>query len=100
MKSVLGLFSKIAKGNQGETLVLESITKLLRNDDKKETNFFIIPKVQIEDGNTSREIDIVLLHPLFGLFIIEVKNWDKLLITKKIIHLNKLKSIKIFYCQK
>ena len=83
MKSVLGLFSKIAKGNQGETLVLESITKLLRNDDKKETNFFIIPKVQIEDGNTSREIDIVLLHPLFGLFIIEVKNWDKLLITKE-----------------
>lgn len=83
MKSVLGLFSKIAKGNQGETLVLESITKLLRNDDKKETNFFIIPKVRIEDGNTSREIDIVLLHPLFGLFIIEVKNWDKLLITKE-----------------
>ena len=81
MKSVLGLFSKIAKGNQGETLVLESITKLLRNNDTKETNFFIIPKVQIEDGTTSREIDIVLLHPLFGLFIIEVKNWDKLIIT-------------------
>lgn len=83
MKSVLGLFSKIAKGNQGETLVLESITKLLRNNDNKETNFFIIPKVQIEDGSTSREMDIVLLHPLFGLFIIEVKNWDKLLITKE-----------------
>ena len=28
MKSILGLFSKIAKGNQGEALVLESITKL------------------------------------------------------------------------
>ena len=83
MKSVLGLFSKIAKGNQGETLVLESITKLLRNNDNKESNFFIIPKVQIEDGNTSREIDIVLLHPLFGLFIIEVKNWDKLIITEE-----------------
>lgn len=82
MKSILGLFSKIAKGNQGETLVLESITKLLRNGNN-ETNFFIIPKIQIEDGNTSKEIDIILLHPLFGLFIIEVKNWSKLIITNE-----------------
>ncbi len=82
MKSILGLFSKITKGNQGETFVLESITKLLKNSNDNETNFFIIPKVQIEDGTISREIDLVLLHPIHGLFIIEVKNWDRLIITQ------------------
>lgn len=82
MKSILGIFSKISKGNLGETEVLESITKLLKNG-KDETNFFIIPKVQIEDGSTTKEIDIILLHPLFGLFVIEVKNWNKLIVTEE-----------------
>ena len=82
MKSILGIFSKISKGNIGETEVLESITKLLKNG-KDETNFFIIPKVQIEDGSTTKEIDIILLHPLFGLFVIEVKNWNKLIVTEE-----------------
>ena len=41
MKSILGLFSKIAKGNQGEALVLESITKLLKTTSNNEENFFI-----------------------------------------------------------
>ena len=58
MKSILGIFSKISKGNIGETEVLESITKLLKNG-KDETNFFIIPKVQIEDGSTTKGIDII-----------------------------------------
>ena len=44
MESILGIFSKISKGNIGETEVLESITKLLKKG-KDETNFFIIPKV-------------------------------------------------------
>ena len=69
MKSILGLFSKIAKGNQGEALVLESITRLLKNTSNNEDNFFIIPKVQIEDGTISKEIDMVLLHRVYGLFI-------------------------------
>lgn len=83
MKSILGLFSKIAKGNQGEALVLESITRLLKNTANNEDNFFIIPKVQIEDGTISKEIDMVLLHRVYGLFIIEVKNWGKLEITQE-----------------
>lgn len=83
MKSILGLFSKIAKGNQGEALVLESITRLLKNTSNNEDNFFIIPKVQIEDGTISKEIDMVLLHRVYGLFIIEVKNWEKLEITQE-----------------
>ncbi len=83
MKSILGLFSKISKGNQGEALVLESITRLLKNTSNNEDNFFIIPKVQIEDGTISKEIDMVLLHRVYGLFIIEVKNWEKLEITQE-----------------
>ncbi|MEV9529253.1 NERD domain-containing protein [Aliarcobacter butzleri] len=83
MKSILGLFSKIAKGNQGEALVLESITKLLKTTSNNEENFFIIPKVQIEDATISKEIDMVLLHRVYGLFIIEVKNWEKLEITQE-----------------
>ncbi|KLE05365.1 AAA family ATPase [Aliarcobacter butzleri] len=83
MKSILGLFSKIAKGNQGEALVLESITKLLKTTSNNEENFFIIPKVQIEDATISKEIDMVLLHAVYGLFIIEVKNWEKLEITQE-----------------
>ena len=78
MKSILGLFSKIAKGNQGEALVLESITRLLKSTNNNEESFFIVPKVQIEDGTISKEIDMVLLHRIYGLFIIEVKNWEKL----------------------
>lgn len=83
MKSILGLFSKIAKGNQGESLVLESITKLLKTTSNSEENFFLIPKVQVEDATISREIDMVLLHAIHGLFIIEVKNWEKLEITQE-----------------
>jgi len=82
IKSILGIFSKIAKGDAGEQEVVESITKLLKSPNKEE-NFFIIPKAQVDDGMTNREVDVILLHPLYGLFVIEVKNWDKLVITEE-----------------
>ena len=82
MKSILKLFSKISKGNLGEEQVLETMINLLKNG-SNESNFFIIPKVQIADFSASKEIDIVLLHPLYGLYIIEVKNWNNLIITEE-----------------
>lgn len=82
MKSILGIFSKISKGNLGEAQVLETMINLLKNGNN-ESNFFLIPRVQIKDFSSSKEIDLVLLHPLYGLYIIEVKNWNKLIITEE-----------------
>jgi len=80
--SILKVFQKLTKGNEGETQVVESITRLLKDGDQ-ESNFFIIPKVQIEDFNTNREIDLILLHPVYGIFVIEVKNWTRLEFNEK-----------------
>jgi len=74
----LKIFSKIYKGEEGETQVLTSITKLLNSQHSGEENYYIIPKATIKDINGSREIDLLLLHPVFGLYVIEVKNWDSL----------------------
>lgn len=93
MKSILKLFSKISKGNLGEEQVLETMINLLKNG-SNESNFFIIPKVQIADLAASKEIDIVLLHPLYGLYIIEVKNWNKLIITEENNPFNQAKEYK------
>lgn len=93
MKSILKLFSKISKGNLGEEQVLETMINLLKNG-SNESNFFIIPKVQITDLAASKEIDIVLLHPLYGLYIIEVKNWNKLIITEENNPFNQAKEYK------
>jgi len=70
-------FSKIFKGNQGEAEVLSSISKLLRNKEGEE-NYYLIPKSTLSDINGSVEIDIILLHPTLGIFVIEVKNWDNI----------------------
>ena len=81
MSITKSLWDKLYKGKKGEEKVLESLTKLLRGG-KDNENFFLMNKYQIEDLTTSREIDVVLLHPTFGLFVIEVKNWAKLDISK------------------
>lgn len=65
------------KGEQGEAKVLESITQLLRAP-KGEDNFFIIPKYKIPSLTGPVESDLILIHPVFGLFIIEVKNWKSM----------------------
>ena len=75
----LNIFSKIYKGNEGEAEVLNSITKLLNTQHDGEENYYLIPKATLKDiGGASREIDLLLLHPVFGLYAIEVKNWDSL----------------------
>lgn len=75
--SILTLFDKLKIGDDGEKEVLSAISKMLKSS-KNSDNFLLIPKAKISDGTTSREIDIVLLHPVLGLFIIEVKNWKSL----------------------
>jgi len=77
MKTVLNFFSKMLKGNEGEQDVLLSITQLLRNS-KNQDNFFLLQKVKIPDISKTVEIDLLLLHPTLGIFVIEVKNWESL----------------------
>ena len=75
--SLLNFFSKITKGDEGENAVLNSITKILRNSNDEE-NFFLLQKVKIPDTTRSIEIDLLLLHPTLGIFVIEVKNWESI----------------------
>jgi len=74
----LNIFSKIYKGDQGEAEVLASIAKLLNLNETGEENYFLIPKSTLKDLNGSREVDLLLLHPVLGLYAIEVKNWRSL----------------------
>ena len=74
----LNIFSKIYKGEEGEAEVLAAIAKLLNISENGEENYFLIPKSTLGDYNGSREVDLLLLHPVFGLYAIEVKNWDSL----------------------
>jgi hypothetical protein len=77
MANLLNFFSKMAKGDAGENEVLESITQLLRNSDNQ-NNFFLLQKVKIPDMTKTLEIDLLLLHPTLGIYVIEVKNWESL----------------------
>jgi len=64
------------KGNEGEDLVVTAIKDMLTS--ARDDNFYIIPKISIPDLNGSREIDVLLLHPILGIYIIEVKNWKSI----------------------
>lgn len=74
----LNIFSKIYKGKEGEAEVLAAIAKLLNVNETGEENYFLIPKSTLKDVTGSREVDLLLLHPVFGLYAIEVKNWSSL----------------------
>jgi superfamily I DNA and RNA helicase len=60
---------------------LESIIEILRKNG--DDNYYLIPKATFKDINSSIEIDLLLLHPIFGLYVIEVKNWDELIINQE-----------------
>jgi hypothetical protein len=67
------LFQKlIIIGNKGE----KKVTTALENVFKE--NVFIKRKFKIPTLTSSKEADILLIHPALGIFIIEVKNKDKI----------------------
>lgn len=75
--NIKSIFSKIFKGEQGEVDVFEAISKILNNDGGE--NYYLIPKATIDDAaGGSKEIDLLLLHPVLGIYVIEVKNWSSL----------------------
>ena len=78
---IMKTLKKFLKGNKGEEEVLNSIINILRKNG--DDNYYLIPKNTLGDFNSSYEIDLLLLHPVFGLYAIEVKNWDKLQITQE-----------------
>lgn len=77
MNIIKSIFSKIFKGEQGEADVFEAIGKILNS--KGDENYYLIPKATLDDAaGSSKEIDLLLLHPVFGIYVIEVKNWSNL----------------------
>lgn len=75
--SLSGVFANLFKGETGEAEVLTSISKLLKNKSGEE-NYYLIPKATLSDINGSVEIDLLLLHPVLGVYVIEVKNWSSM----------------------
>lgn len=71
------IFAKYCKGEQGESYVCDSIASILKDKSDKE-NYYLVPKARLESGGIVFEIDLLLLHPTLGIYIIEVKNWDSL----------------------
>ena len=57
---------------------MAAIAKLLNVNETGEENYFLIPKSTLKDITGSREVDLLLLHPVLGLYAIEVKNWSSL----------------------
>ncbi len=81
-KSIMKAFKKLFKGNKGEEEVLNSIVSILRKNG--DNNYYLIPKATFKDINASIEIDLLLLHYVFGLYVIEVKNWESLNLLNKL----------------
>jgi len=79
-KKFMKTLKKLLKGQKGEDEVLESIIEILRKSGDE--NYYLIPKATFKDVTSSIEIDLLLLHPIFGLYVIEVKNWSKFEITQ------------------
>ena len=71
------IFFGLFKGDQGEAEVLTALTKLLKTNSGEE-NYYLIPKTSLPDINGSAEVDLLLLHPVLGIYAIEVKNWDNI----------------------
>ena len=63
------------KGKDGEK---EVIKKLKTQLDKNENNYYLLSNVALKDISTTKDIDILLVHPVFGIYIIEVKNYKKI----------------------
>jgi len=72
-----GVDYKIVRGEKGEYKVAEAIRRhlILR---EKEENFILLVRTAIADINGSKEIDILLLHPVLGIYVVEVKDWRKI----------------------
>lgn len=76
------VLAKYFKGEQGESYVCDSIASLLRDKSDRE-NYYLIPKARLGFAENIFEIDLLLLHPTLGIFVVEVKNWDSLELIKK-----------------
>jgi len=69
---------RIFKGKEGELEVLKSISLLLEDKELKNPTFLILNRISVPDITGSREIDLLLMHPVLGIYVIEVKNWNSL----------------------
>ncbi|WP_180706399.1 nuclease-related domain-containing DEAD/DEAH box helicase [Desulfurobacterium atlanticum] len=68
---------RISKGEKGEYKVAEAIRRHLFLREKEE-NFILLVRTAIGDISSSREIDVLLIHPVLGIYVVEVKDWKSL----------------------
>jgi superfamily I DNA/RNA helicase len=62
-------------GQEGEKEVFKKLRKLLK---KYNMEFILIPSASLKVLEGSREIDLLLIHPVLGIYIIEVKNFKNI----------------------
>lgn len=72
---IINIEKFLAKYLKGEEIVIKSLISILQHSNE---NYYLIPKAKFQNANIIYEIDILLIHPILGIYIIEVKNWKSL----------------------
>ncbi|WP_086301552.1 nuclease-related domain-containing protein [Campylobacter devanensis] len=72
---IINIEKFLAKYLKGEEIVIKSLISILQHSNE---NYYLIPKAKFQNANIIYEIDILLIHPMLGMYIIEVKNWKYL----------------------
>ncbi|WP_086322262.1 nuclease-related domain-containing protein [Campylobacter devanensis] len=72
---IINIEKFLAKYLKDEEIVIKSLISILQHSNE---NYYLIPKAKFQNANIIYEIDILLIHPILGIYIIEVKNWKSL----------------------
>ncbi|NPA11832.1 MAG: AAA family ATPase [Epsilonproteobacteria bacterium] len=62
-------------GKEGERVVLDKLSKNLK---AKGEDFILIPNVALKILGSNEDVDLLLIHPTLGIYIIEVKNYKSI----------------------
>ena len=72
------MLNKIFQTNSQENNIINSLRFWLQNPDHSE-NFFIVPKYKIPTIDSYIEIDLLLFHPVLGIYVIDINKSNTLL---------------------
>jgi len=72
---MLDFIDAFIKGENGEKEVFKKLKSFL---DAKGANYYLLQHAALDDITASDDIDVLLVHPVLGIYVIEVKNWKSL----------------------